>query len=65
MVESRISAQVREDLQRRGHEVVPIDGWANGKVMGIRYDKERGTILGAVSPKGEIAATRWAGKDHR
>ena len=60
MVESRISPKVREELQRRGHEVVPIDGWANGKVMGIRYDKERGTILGAVSPKGDIGyAMGW------
>ena len=60
MAESRISAEVREELVRRGHEVVPLDGWANGKVMGIRYDKERGTILGAVSPRGEIGhAMGW------
>ena len=52
--ESRIAPEVLKDLQQRGHEVVAIDGWANGKVMGVRYDKERGVIHGAAAPKGNI-----------
>jgi gamma-glutamyltranspeptidase/glutathione hydrolase len=39
------------ELTRRGHEVVTIDRWSNGKVMGIRRDPERGVLLGAVSPR--------------
>jgi gamma-glutamyltranspeptidase/glutathione hydrolase len=58
--ESRIPPQVLGDLRERGHEIVSIDGWANGKVMGIRYDKEKGVILGAASPKGNIGyAIAW------
>ena len=47
-------------LKRRGHDVVVADGWENGKVMGIRYDKERGVILGGVSPRRTIGyALGW------
>jgi len=49
--EGRIPREVIAGLERRGHEVVLLDGWANGKAMGIRYDKERGVILGGVSPR--------------
>ena len=60
MVESRVSPQVTGELKRRGHEVVMVDDWANGKVMGIRYDQEHGVILGGVSPKGNIGyALGW------
>ena len=60
MVESRVPGKVRDQLKSRGHEVVTRDGWANGKVMAIRYDEEHGTIWGAVSPKGEVGyAIGW------
>jgi gamma-glutamyltranspeptidase/glutathione hydrolase len=49
--EGRIPKEVIAALERRGHEVGLLDGWANGKAMGIRYDKERGIILGGVSPR--------------
>ena len=49
--ENRIPKEVITALERRGHEVGLLDGWANGKAMGIRYDKERGIILGGVSPR--------------
>jgi gamma-glutamyltranspeptidase/glutathione hydrolase len=49
--EGRISPEVTVALERRGHEVALLDGWTNGKAMGIRYDKERGVILGGVSPR--------------
>ena len=35
-------------------------GWVHGKVMGIRIDRRRGVIMGAVSPKGNIGyAIGW------
>jgi len=49
--EDRIPKEVIATLERRGHEVALLDGWANGKAMGIRYDKERGVISGGVSPR--------------
>jgi gamma-glutamyltranspeptidase/glutathione hydrolase len=60
MAEGCISREVIAELERRGHEVVVTDGWVNGKVMGIRYDKARGVILGGVAPKGNIGyALGW------
>jgi len=58
--EDRIPREVIAALVLRGHEVVLLDGWANGKAMGIRYDKERGIILGGVSPRRLIGyAAGW------
>lgn len=60
VVEGRIPQEVVAELESRGHEVVVTDGWANGKVMGIRYCKVRGIILGGVSPRGNIGyALGW------
>jgi gamma-glutamyltranspeptidase/glutathione hydrolase len=59
-VEGRIPREVIADLDRRGHEVVVLDGWANGKVMGIRLDTDRGVIMGGVSPRRGIGyALGW------
>lgn len=49
--EDRIPRDVINALERRGHEVVLLDGWANGKVMGIRCDKGRGVMHAGVSPR--------------
>jgi gamma-glutamyltranspeptidase/glutathione hydrolase len=60
VAEDRIPREVIAELERRGHEVVVADGWANGKCMGIQYDKERGIISGGVSPRGQIGyALGW------
>jgi len=60
MAEGLIPPEVIAELERRGHEVVVTDGWVNGKVMGIRYDKAHGIILGGVAPKGNIGyALGW------
>jgi len=60
VAESRIPREVLEELKRRGHEVMLTGAWSNGKTMGIRYDKDRGVILGAASPKGNIGyAIGW------
>lgn len=59
-VEGRLPREVIASLESRGHEVTTIDDWANGKVMGIRRDPERGVIAGAVSPRRTIGyALGW------
>ncbi len=50
-VEGRLAPEVIQELERRGHEVNVIGEWANGKVMGIRTDRARSVIHGAVSPR--------------
>ena len=58
--EDRISREVIAALEHRGHEVSLLDGWANGKAMGIRFEKERGVISGGVSPRRHIGlALGW------
>ena len=60
VAEERIPAEVLAELERRGHEVVLVGGWNNGKTMAICYDGERGVIQGAVAPKGIIGyALGW------
>ncbi|MHB0874651.1 MAG: gamma-glutamyltransferase family protein [Anaerolineae bacterium] len=54
MAEDRFPAEVLEELRRRGHEMVLVPEWANGKTMAIRYDGASGVISGAVAPKGII-----------
>jgi gamma-glutamyltranspeptidase/glutathione hydrolase len=59
-VERRLDKAVVQELERRGHEVKLIEAWANGKVMGIRMDRERGVIAGGVSPRRAIGyAVGW------
>ncbi len=58
--ENRIAPEVIAELRRRGHEVSVVGGWGNGKCMGIRYDRKRGTIMGGASAKGSIGyAIGW------
>lgn len=58
--ENRIPAEVLHDLERRGHLIHVTDGWVHGKAMGIRFDPERGVILGGAAPKGEVGyAIGW------
>ena len=60
IAESRIPREVISALEDRGHEVNLTGPWANGKVLGIRFDHERGVIAGAASPKGNIGyAIGW------
>jgi gamma-glutamyltranspeptidase/glutathione hydrolase len=58
--ENRIAPDVIAELRRRGHVVGLVDGWANGKCMGIRYDRDRGVILGGAAAKGNVGyAIGW------
>jgi gamma-glutamyltranspeptidase/glutathione hydrolase len=59
-VEKSIPAEAVAGLEQRGHLLEVIPDWVNGKVMGIRFDRARGVILGAVAPKGVIGyAMGW------
>ena len=59
-VEGRIPPEVIADLERRGHGVDVVGDWVQGKVQGIRYDRERGVILGGASAKNKLAyALGW------
>ena len=55
IAEGRISPEVIAELESRGHRIEVVGDWSNGRVMAIRFDKERGTISGAASPKGNTA----------
>ncbi|MSP13374.1 MAG: gamma-glutamyltransferase family protein [Chloroflexi bacterium] len=58
--EDRIPSDVIAELERRGHQVNVIDGWSHGKVLAIRFDKERRVILGGASPRRTIGyALGW------
>jgi gamma-glutamyltranspeptidase / glutathione hydrolase len=60
VVEGRIPEAVRQELERRGHEVVVVGDWANGRVLGIRTDPARGLIFGGASPRLETGyAIGW------
>ena len=60
VAESRIPADTLAELRRRGHDVELTGAWANGKVLGIRYDEDTGVISGAASAKNNIGyAMGW------
>jgi len=58
VVEDRIPEAVREELTRRGHDLVVNGPWSNGRVLGIRITD--GLIEGAASPRLETGyAMGW------
>ncbi|MBM3935018.1 MAG: gamma-glutamyltransferase family protein [SAR202 cluster bacterium] len=58
--EDTIPESVREELKKRGHTIELTEFGANGKVMGIRFNKETGVISGGCAPKGNIGyALGW------
>jgi gamma-glutamyltranspeptidase/glutathione hydrolase len=60
VVEGRIPATTVAELQQRGHDVVVTGDWANGRVMAIRLDRDHGTIMAGVSPRGQVGyALAW------
>jgi gamma-glutamyltranspeptidase/glutathione hydrolase len=53
-VESRIPAEVRDELAARGHKV-SVDGpWAHGQVTAVAREAN-GVLSGAASPRGRVA----------
>jgi len=55
-IDDRTPADVIEELKRRGHKIGGVHAFAT-KVMGIRYDKENGVILGGARSTGNITST--------
>jgi gamma-glutamyltranspeptidase / glutathione hydrolase len=55
-IESRVPAEVREGLVRRGHSVVPVSDWfvRTGHAHGITF--RDGTLAGGADPRGDGAA---------
>ena len=57
--EGRLPADVRGELEKRGHEVRVGGDWAHGRVLGIRMNAN-GVIEGAASPRSMMAyAMGW------
>jgi gamma-glutamyltranspeptidase/glutathione hydrolase len=52
--ESRIPSGIIAEMEKRGHQVKVVGGWAFGKLMAIRIEPDRGLIFGACSAKGNI-----------
>jgi gamma-glutamyltranspeptidase/glutathione hydrolase len=52
VVEGRISEATRKELTARGHKITVAGDWANGKVMAVHLDTNRGVLSGGVSPRG-------------
>lgn len=58
VVESRIAEETRDELSRRGHDVVVAGPWQNGRTLGIQI--KDGIIFGAASPRLETGyAAGW------
>jgi len=55
-IESRVPAEVRDGLTRRGHAVVPVSDWflRTGHAHGITF--RDGTLAGGADPRGDGAA---------
>jgi gamma-glutamyltranspeptidase/glutathione hydrolase len=52
-VEDRIAAEVRRELETRGHKVEVKEDWSEGDVLSICVDLERGILRGGADPRGE------------
>ncbi len=51
VVEGRISPQTRQELTKRGHDVVVEGDWSLGDTMAVRFSPTTGLIEGAASPR--------------
>ncbi|MFE1883536.1 gamma-glutamyltransferase family protein [Streptomyces diastatochromogenes] len=51
-VESRMDADVVEELRRRGHDVTVGPGWSEGRLCAVARDPETGVLSAAANPRG-------------
>ena len=59
-VESRIPESTVSALREKGHEVRVGGDWSHGRVLGIRFHSDRGTISGAATARMETGyAMGW------
>jgi len=59
-VESRISEATVSALREKGHTVQVGEGWSHGRVLGIRFDADRGVLSGVSTARMETGyAMGW------
>ncbi|MFI5663570.1 gamma-glutamyltransferase family protein [Streptomyces sp. NPDC051684] len=51
-VESRMDAEVVEELRRRGHDVTVGDAWSEGRLCAVARDPRTGVLSAAANPRG-------------
>ncbi|MCC5476264.1 gamma-glutamyltransferase family protein [Streptomyces barringtoniae] len=51
-VESRMDAEVVEELRRRGHDVTVGPAWSEGRLCAVARDPETGVLSAAANPRG-------------
>ena len=59
IVENRIDADTRAELERRGHDVETIDDWGGMAMAGmsaIVVDQEKGAVIGGADPRRDTYA---------
>ena len=59
VTEGRVPAEVRAELEARGHTVEVGGDWAHGQVVAVRFDPDTGLISGAASPRGVSYCAGW------
>jgi gamma-glutamyltranspeptidase / glutathione hydrolase len=52
-IEERVPAEIRRELEARGHKLDVKEDWSEGDVLGICVDLERGVLHGGADPRGE------------
>lgn len=52
-IEGRVAAEIRRELEARGHRIEVREDWSEGDVLGICVDVEKGTLRGGADPRGE------------
>lgn len=53
-IESRIPAEVRDELANRGHRLIVDGPWSHGQVTAVARERN-GILSGAASPRGRVA----------
>lgn len=60
-LEERISANVKDELRKKGHEVEEVEAYSQllGHAQGIIVDRERGVYSAGADPRGDGIALCW------
>lgn len=51
VVEDRLPADTVVELRRRGHDVLPVDGWSLGRLSAVANDWRAGWLRAAANPR--------------
>lgn len=54
-IEERVDAEVRAELESRGHQLEVRPPWSEGFVLAVQLDRARGILLGGCDPRGQFA----------